>query len=90
MEISKLSNRKRGENPPRLSFKLDAIYCIFWILTMMIFQDKERNVVSYNFPVALELIDPVQIRWTNFSDDLVLDIFLLRTVTVTVSKNRHF
>lgn len=57
---------------------------------MMIFQDKERNVVSYNFPVALELINPVQIRWTNFSDDLVLDIFLLRTVTVTVSKNRHF
>lgn len=59
---------------------------------MMIFQDKERNVISYNFLVALELIDPVQIRWTNFSDDLVLDIFLLRTVTVTVtvSKNRHF
>lgn len=57
---------------------------------MMIFQDKERNFISYNFPVALELIDPVQIRWTNFSDDLVLDIFLLRTVTVTVSKNRHF
>lgn len=59
---------------------------------MMIFQDKERNFISYNFLVALELIDPVQIRWTNFSDDLGLDIFLLRTVTVTVtvSKNRHF
>lgn len=57
---------------------------------MMIFPDKERNFISYNFPVALELIDPLQIRWTNFSDDLVLDIFLLRTVTVTVSKNRHF